>query len=92
MDTLILADGVCYGQAMSNREVQQQNTARVQIGGAVPHNHAPPGLTVNAHMSFLSPPGGEGYLREERFPATPPETPKRVGTLSCHLVRKHKQQ
>ncbi|KAK3517823.1 hypothetical protein QTP70_018978, partial [Hemibagrus guttatus] len=31
-------------------EVQQQNTARVQIRGAVPPNPSPPGITIIAHM------------------------------------------
>ncbi|KAK3532345.1 hypothetical protein QTP86_016026 [Hemibagrus guttatus] len=36
----------------SPREVQQQNTAGVQIRGAVPPNHTPPVITVIAHMGI----------------------------------------
>lgn len=40
--------GVCYGKAVNITEVQQEDTIQVQIRGAVPHNHAPPGVTVDA--------------------------------------------
>uniref|UniRef100_A0A8C2WTY4 LDL receptor related protein 1 n=1 Tax=Cyclopterus lumpus TaxID=8103 RepID=A0A8C2WTY4_CYCLU len=43
--------GVRYGQTVASTEVQQQNTIRVQIGQAVPPNHAPPGFSVIAHVS-----------------------------------------
>ncbi|KAK3533260.1 hypothetical protein QTP70_014330 [Hemibagrus guttatus] len=46
----MLEHGVHYGQAVTSTEVQQQDTTRVQIRGAVPPNHATPGITVIAHM------------------------------------------
>ncbi|KAK3554575.1 hypothetical protein QTP70_025529 [Hemibagrus guttatus] len=51
----MLEHGVCYGQAVTSTEVQQQDTTRVQIRGAVPPNHAPPGITVVAHMGVEVP-------------------------------------
>ncbi|KAK3523982.1 hypothetical protein QTP70_017489, partial [Hemibagrus guttatus] len=39
----MLEHGVRYGQAVTSTEVQQQDTTRVQIRGAVPPNHTPPG-------------------------------------------------
>ncbi|KAK3565959.1 hypothetical protein QTP86_023367 [Hemibagrus guttatus] len=38
----MLEHGVFYGQVVTSTEVQQQDTTRVQIRGAVPPNHAPP--------------------------------------------------
>lgn len=40
--------GVCYGKAVNITEVQQEDTIQVQIREAVPHNPAPPGVTVDA--------------------------------------------
>ncbi|KAK3530981.1 hypothetical protein QTP70_007801 [Hemibagrus guttatus] len=42
MGTLMLEHDVCYRQAVTSTEVQQQDTTRVQIRGAVRPNHAPP--------------------------------------------------
>ena len=51
VDTLMPEHGVRYGQSMTSTEVQQQNTARVQGGGAaILPDHAPPGLIVAANM------------------------------------------
>lgn len=33
--------GICYGQAMTRTEVQEQSTSQVQIEEAVSPNHAP---------------------------------------------------
>ena len=52
MDTFMPEHGVCYGQSVMNTEVQQQNTARVQIRGAILRDHAHPGLTVAANVSI----------------------------------------
>ena len=46
---------VCYGQSVTSAEVQQQNTALVQIGvggGGILPSQAPPGLTVTANVSI----------------------------------------
>ncbi|KAK3509347.1 hypothetical protein QTP70_029058, partial [Hemibagrus guttatus] len=43
----MLEYGVRYGQAVTSTEVQQQDTTRVQIRGAVPPNHAPPGWVLH---------------------------------------------
>ncbi|KAK3555770.1 hypothetical protein QTP86_028946 [Hemibagrus guttatus] len=51
----MLEHGVRYGQAVTSTEVQQQDTTRVQIRGAVPPNHTPPGITVVAHMGVEVP-------------------------------------
>ena len=82
MDTLMLEHGVRFGQAVSRTEVQKQNTAWVQIGAAVPPNHALPGLTVIACMSIEVPQEDEGISGRCAF-LHPPQ--KRV-------VREHKQQ
>ncbi|KAK3564373.1 hypothetical protein QTP86_017318 [Hemibagrus guttatus] len=42
-------------KAVTSTEVQQQDATRVQIRGAVPPNHAPPGITVIAHMVIEDP-------------------------------------
>ncbi|KAK3517240.1 hypothetical protein QTP70_001389, partial [Hemibagrus guttatus] len=42
-------------RAVTSTEVQQQDTTRVQIRGAVPPNHAPPGIIVIAHMGVEVP-------------------------------------
>ncbi|KAK3560720.1 hypothetical protein QTP86_014721, partial [Hemibagrus guttatus] len=41
--------------AVTSTEDQQQDTTRVQIRGTVPPNHAPPGITVVAHMGVEVP-------------------------------------
>ena len=51
MSNLMFEHGVRYCQAVASTEVQQLNTARVQIGQAVPPNHALPGLAVITHVS-----------------------------------------
>ncbi|KAK3558650.1 hypothetical protein QTP86_022968 [Hemibagrus guttatus] len=51
----MLEHGVRYGQALTSTEVQQQDTTQVQIRGAVPPHHAPPGITVVAHMGVEVP-------------------------------------
>ena len=50
VDTLVLEHGVRDGQTATSTEVQQRNTTRIQIRGAVPPNHASPGITVIAHV------------------------------------------
>ncbi|KAK3543782.1 hypothetical protein QTP70_027199 [Hemibagrus guttatus] len=63
----MLEHGVCYGQALTSTEVQQQDTTRVQIRGAVPPNHAPPGITVIAHMGIEIPQQNYGVPRRSTF-------------------------
>ena len=46
MDSLMFEHGVRYGQTATSTEVHQQNTARVQIGQAVPPDNAPPGVVL----------------------------------------------
>ncbi|KAK3564280.1 hypothetical protein QTP86_012001 [Hemibagrus guttatus] len=48
-------------------EVQQQNTTRVQIGVAITPNHAPPGITVNAHMGVEVPQYNYGVPSRSTF-------------------------
>ncbi|KAK3566093.1 hypothetical protein QTP86_025702 [Hemibagrus guttatus] len=59
--------GVRYGQAVTSTEVQQQDTTRVQIRGAVPPNHAPPGITVVAHMGVEVPQQNYGVPSRSTF-------------------------
>ncbi|KAI3369221.1 hypothetical protein L3Q82_007502 [Scortum barcoo] len=54
MDTLKLEHGVRYGQTVTSTEVHR-TPLRVQIGEAVPPNHAPPSITVVAHVSIEVP-------------------------------------
>ncbi|KAK3555758.1 hypothetical protein QTP86_028953 [Hemibagrus guttatus] len=63
----MLEHGVCYGQAVTSTEVQQQDTTRVQIRGAVPPNHAPPGITVVAHMGVEVPQQNYGVPSRSTF-------------------------
>ncbi|KAK3551440.1 hypothetical protein QTP70_017320 [Hemibagrus guttatus] len=63
----MLEHGVRYGQAVSSTEVQQQDTTRVQIRGAVPPNHAPPGITVIAHMGIEVPQQNYGVPSRSTF-------------------------
>ncbi|KAI3364866.1 hypothetical protein L3Q82_001057 [Scortum barcoo] len=64
----------------------------VQIGEAVPPDHAPPGITVVAHVSVEVP-----RIRTEQWSPQPehyqvplPGTPRRPGTLYCCSARRHK--
>lgn len=52
VDTLLLKH---YGQTVTSAEVQEQNTAQVQIREAAPLSLSFPGLTVIAHLC------GEGH-------------------------------
>ncbi|KAK3541577.1 hypothetical protein QTP86_032709, partial [Hemibagrus guttatus] len=63
----MLEHGVCYGQAVTSTEVQQQDTTRVQIRWAVPPNHAPPGITVVAHMGVEVPQQNYGVPSRSTF-------------------------
>ncbi|KAK3536169.1 hypothetical protein QTP70_032724, partial [Hemibagrus guttatus] len=63
----MLEHGVCYGQAVTSTEVQQQDTTRVQIRGAVPPNNAPPGITVVAHMGVEVPQQNYGVPSQSTF-------------------------
>ena len=47
---LVLERGVCDGQSMDGTEFQQQYTTQVQIRGAMPPNHAPPGIPLITHV------------------------------------------
>ena len=51
VDTFMPEHGVCYGQSVTSTEVQEQNTARVQVRGGILPDHAPPWLTAAANMS-----------------------------------------
>lgn len=53
MDTLMIQNGVCYGQTVTGTDIQQQNTSWVQTGEAVPPNHNPKGNTVTAQVTVL---------------------------------------
>ncbi|KAK3548874.1 hypothetical protein QTP70_021261 [Hemibagrus guttatus] len=59
-------DGRSY-QAVTSTEVQQQDTTQVQIRGAVPPNHAPPGITVVAHMGVEVPQQNYGVPSRSTF-------------------------
>lgn len=48
----MLEHSVCYGQSVMSTGVQQENTTRVQIKGAIHLGNAPPGLTVATNMSI----------------------------------------
>ncbi|KAK3541584.1 hypothetical protein QTP86_033098 [Hemibagrus guttatus] len=63
----MLEHGVRYGQAVTSTEVQQQDTTRVQIRGAVPPNHDPPGITVVAHMGVEVPQQNYGVPSRSTF-------------------------
>ncbi|KAK3554715.1 hypothetical protein QTP70_032636 [Hemibagrus guttatus] len=63
----MLEHGVCYGQAVTSTEVQQQDTTRVQIRWAVPPNHAPPGIIVVAHMGVEVPQQNYGVPSRSTF-------------------------
>ena len=63
--------GLSHGQSVASTEVQQQNTARVQLRGAILPDHAPPGLTGAANVSIKVIQEGEVIPRR--------------GTLQCHL-------
>ncbi|KAK3506223.1 hypothetical protein QTP70_009284 [Hemibagrus guttatus] len=67
MGTLMLEHGVRYGQAVTSTEVQQKGTTRVQIWGAIPSNHAPPGITVIAHMGVEVPQQNYGVPSRSTF-------------------------
>ncbi|KAK3533518.1 hypothetical protein QTP70_023342, partial [Hemibagrus guttatus] len=54
-------------QLTTSTEVQQENTIRVQIRGAVPPNHAPPGITVIAHMGVEVPQQNYGVPSRSTF-------------------------
>ncbi|KAK3534858.1 hypothetical protein QTP86_028556 [Hemibagrus guttatus] len=54
-------------EAVTSTEVQQQDTTRVQIRGAVPPNHAPPGITVVAHMDVEIPQQNYGVPSRSTF-------------------------
>ncbi|KAK3573893.1 hypothetical protein QTP86_032986 [Hemibagrus guttatus] len=54
-------------QAVTSTEVQQQDTTRVQIRGAVPPNHTPPGITVVAHMGVEVPQQNYGVPSQSTF-------------------------
>ena len=63
LDTFTPEHGVSYGQSMTSTEIQQQNTARVQVKGTILSNHAPPGLSVIANVSFEITEEDEGISR-----------------------------
>ena len=67
--------GVRYGQSVRSTDVQQQNTTRVQVRGAIHLSHTPPGLTVTATVSIEVTQEDEGIPRRTTFPL---RTPKRV--------------
>ncbi|KAK3572614.1 hypothetical protein QTP86_001059 [Hemibagrus guttatus] len=67
MGTLMLEHGVRYGKTVTSTEVQQQNTTGVQIRGAVLPNHAPPGITVIAHMGIEIPQQNYGVPSRSTF-------------------------
>ncbi|KAK3522425.1 hypothetical protein QTP86_010644 [Hemibagrus guttatus] len=71
MGTLMLEHGVHYGQAVISTEVQQQDTTLVQIRGAIPPNHAPPGITVIAHMGVEVPQQNYGVPSRSTFQHPP---------------------
>ncbi|KAK3509396.1 hypothetical protein QTP70_033159 [Hemibagrus guttatus] len=54
-------------KTLTSTEVQQQDTTRVQIRGAVPPNHAPPGITVVAHMGVEVPQQNYGVPGRSTF-------------------------
>ncbi|KAK3553315.1 hypothetical protein QTP86_033831, partial [Hemibagrus guttatus] len=54
-------------EAVTSTEVQQQDTTRVQIRGAVPPNHAPPSITVIAHMGVEVPQQNYGVPSRSTF-------------------------
>ncbi|KAK3566086.1 hypothetical protein QTP86_025538 [Hemibagrus guttatus] len=54
-------------QAVTSTEVQQQDTTQVQIRGAVPPNHAPPDITVVAHMGVEVPQQNYGVPSRSTF-------------------------
>ncbi|KAI3359493.1 hypothetical protein L3Q82_013893 [Scortum barcoo] len=58
---------------------------------AVPPDHAPPGITVVAHVSVRSPPV-EKWRPQSTIKYPSPGTPRRPGTLYCCSARRHKQQ
>ena len=86
MDTLMFEHGICYGQTVTNTEVQQQNTTQVQIREVVPPNHASPGTTVIARVSIEVPQQNKGVLIRGTFQH--PKTPRRLSTQNCHLTHK----
>ncbi|KAK3512968.1 hypothetical protein QTP70_033400 [Hemibagrus guttatus] len=54
-------------EAVTSTEVQEQDTTRVQIRGAVPPNHTPPGITVIAHMGVEVPQQNYGVPSQSTF-------------------------
>ncbi|KAI3355019.1 hypothetical protein L3Q82_004565 [Scortum barcoo] len=62
------------------------NTARVQIGEAVPPDHAPPGITVVTHVSVEVPPVEQWSPQSEHYQVPLPGTPRRPDIL-CTAVR-----
>ncbi|KAK3528991.1 hypothetical protein QTP70_014114 [Hemibagrus guttatus] len=54
-------------KAVTSTEVQQQDTTQVQIRGAVPPNHTPPGITVVAHMGVEVPQQNYGVPSRSTF-------------------------
>ncbi|KAK3557817.1 hypothetical protein QTP86_002676 [Hemibagrus guttatus] len=54
-------------KAVTSTEVQQQDTTRVQIRGAVPPNYAPPGITVFVHMGVEVPQQNYGVPSRSTF-------------------------
>ena len=60
-------------------------SSRVQVGGDILPNHAPPDLTVTANMSIEVTEGGGGNPQEGHSPLPSLRTPKMVDTLNCCL-------
>lgn len=49
-NTLMIEDGVLYGQTVVDTKVQKQNTTQIKIRQAIPPDDATPGLTAVAHV------------------------------------------
>ena len=57
-----MPDGVRYGHSVTSTK-KQQNAARVQIGGGILPDHAPPDLTVAFNVSIEVTQEDEGISR-----------------------------
>ena len=65
-----------HGQSMTSTEIQQHNTAPVQVRGAILPDHAKPGLTVAANVAIKVTQEDDGIPRRSTLQYPPNDSKK----------------